>query len=186
MGGRNGRKNGNHQNNGTHQNNLYAESCKDHVDRIGEDLSSFQQLSLACFEAVTDGDKQLAIQNMRAAVGVSLEVRHKREQFRQANAELKELEKEARQGEWAKIRIEKVEASRKALQEWFDVSPVEGVPELAYESAAVEPPAAYDDPTLDEGQRDYADEAARVATSESRVRPSTNRQILGNLSNPRR
>jgi hypothetical protein len=184
--GRGGKRNGDQQDKGNHK---YVESCKDHVDRIEEDLSSMEQLTLACLEAVTEGDKQLAIEKMRAAVGISLEVRHKREQFRQANAQLKELEEQAKQGEWAKTRIERVEASRKEIHDWFKASPIDGVPELADENAAVDP--LLPDPSYAAERGEYNANAEEAAArggpmTEGRVRPSTNRQILGNLSNPRR
>jgi len=165
----------------------YADSLSDHRKRTENALGNLERVVLAHCRAVTQPQKDQALADMENAIGVSMKVREMRQAYTDQYEELKILHEQVENGKRAEHKVAAAELERERLHAWFapagETPPAidmhEAAPALADLDGAQQQ-AEEDRPGLEQS---YADEDRPGLMA--RVRPSTNRQMVNNLSNPR-
>jgi len=165
----------------------YAESLSDHRKRTENALSTLERVVLAHCQAVTQPQKDQALADMEKAIGVSMQVREMRQAYENQYEELKILNEQVETGKRAERKVAEAEAEHERLHSWF--APAGEIPPEIDMYKAAPAPADLDGAQQQAGEDrpglglPYADEdRPGLAT---RVRPSTNREMVNNLSNPR-
>ena len=189
MGGKSGKKKG-----GGYR---HAESLSMHIKRIEAALSTLESVVMAHCAADTPDKKEQALVDMKAAIGESMEVRTMRQQYNDQVEEVRVLHEQVEAGNRAEQKMVAAEDETKRIRDWFEerdhIMPYQPQANDSYaeEAGAVPTYAPYAGAEQAGGGQPIPPSPLTVdengeTVSGSQVRPSTNRQMVNNLSNPRR